>query len=65
MGEEILFYIECPCNCGRAVKVEVYPVPGYEDHVKDIQEVGNSIWQHLVNEHGMEGAIQYLHECDE
>ncbi|MEE9241456.1 MAG: hypothetical protein V3U53_09755 [bacterium] len=64
MAEEILFYIVCPCNCGRAIKVEVYPVPGHEDHIKDVEEVGNNIWQHLVGEYGLEGAIQYLHECD-
>ncbi len=50
------FYIVCPCNCGRALPIE------YSPFANDIPEFGNKIWQHLVHERGLEGAIQYLHE---
>ena len=64
MGLEVLLYLECPCNCGRVVKIDVMPEPGAEEFVRDIEKVGNKIWQTLVNEKGLEGAIQFLHECD-
>ena len=47
MGTEVLLYLECPCNCGRAVKVKVMPVPGAEEFVRDVEKVGNEIWQTL------------------
>lgn len=64
MGTEVLLYLECPCNCGRAFKVDVIHKPGAEDFVRNVEEVGNKVWQFLVNENGLEGAIQFLHECD-
>ena len=64
MGTEVLLYLECPCNCGRAFKVDVIQKPGAEDFVRNVEEVGNKVWQFLVNENGLEGAIQFLHECD-
>ena len=56
MTNEADFYIICPCNCGRALPIE------YSPFANDIPEFGNKIWQHLVHERGLEGAIQYLHE---
>ena len=67
MSEEILFYIICPCNCGRAIelKIEDFPAHSHEKVVQGIPETGNRIWQCLVDAKGLEGAIQFLHERTE
>jgi hypothetical protein len=30
-----------------------------------IENLGNMIWQRVVNARGLEGAIQFLHKCSE
>ncbi len=64
MLEEILFYIICPCNCGRAIelKIEDIPAHSHEKAAQEIPEIGIRIWQGLVDAKGLEGAIQFLHE---
>lgn len=59
MAEEAFFFIICPCNCGRALPIE------YSPFANDIPEFGNKIWQYLVDDKGLEGAVQYLHETVE
>ena len=53
-----LFYIECPCHCGRALPIEYTP----RANRIDINQFGNKIWTRLVSENGFEGAIEFLHE---
>ena len=54
--EEMLLYIICPCNCGRAIPLMSTSCPG------DITEFANQVWQRTVSEKGLEGAIEFLHE---
>ncbi len=54
--EEVLLYIICPCNCGRAV-----PLMSTSCSV-DISELANQVWQKIISEKGLEGAIEFLHE---
>jgi len=54
--EEVLLYIVCPCNCGRAIPLICTSYSG------DISELANQVWQQLTNEKGLEGAIEFLHE---
>ena len=56
--EEMLLYIICPCNCGRAVPLLRTSYSG------DISELANQIWRQLASEKGLEGAIEFLHESD-
>ena len=56
----ILFFIDCPCQCGRAIRMAL--TPAKPDKEYDIPEIGNKFWQQLVDENGLEGAIEYLHE---
>ena len=53
--EEMLLYIVCPCNCGRAVPFMCTSCSG------DISELANQVWQRFVSEKGLEGAIEFLH----
>ena len=32
---------------------------------REIQNLGNVIWQHVVDARGLEGAIEFLHERSE
>jgi len=54
--EEVLLYIICPCNCGRAIPLICASSSG------DISELANQIWQKITSEKGLEGAIEFLHE---
>ncbi len=54
--EEMLFYIVCPCNCGRAVPFMCTSCSG------DISELANQIWKKTTNAKGLEGTIEFLHE---
>ncbi len=54
--EEMLFYIVCPCNCGRAVPLTCTSYSGY------ISELANQVWQRVVSEKGLESAIEFIHE---
>ena len=54
--EEMLLYIICPCNCGRAVPLMSTSCSG------DISELANQVRQRLLSEKGLEGAIEFLHE---
>jgi len=56
----ILFYIDCPCQCGRAIRMALTPAKPDKDY--DIPVIGNKFWQQLVDENGLEAAIEYLHE---
>lgn len=56
----IIFYIDCPCKCGRAIRMVL--TPAKPDKKYDIPEIGNKFWQQLVGENGLEAAIEYLHE---
>jgi hypothetical protein len=56
----ILFYIDCPCNCGRAIRMVLPSAKPVEDY--NIPKIGNKFWQRLVNEKGLEEAIEFLHE---
>ncbi len=47
----------CPCGCGREL-----PIPN-TPFTHDIKEFGNIIWQQLVLDKGVEGAIVSLHEA--
>ncbi len=59
-AESILFYIDCPCQCGRAIRMVLTPAKPNKQY--DIPEIGNKFWQQLVGENGLEAAIEYLHE---
>jgi hypothetical protein len=54
--EEVLFYIVCPCNCGRAAPFTCASYPG------DISKLAKQVWQRIAGEEGLEGAIEFLHE---
>lgn len=56
----ILFFIDCPCQCGRAIRMALTPAKPDKDY--DIPEIGNKFWQQLVDENGLEAAIEYLHD---
>lgn len=59
-AESILFYLDCPCGCGRSVRMVLSPArPGKQ---YDIPKIGNKFWRQLVDENGLEAAIEYLHE---
>ncbi len=51
-----LFDIFCPCGCGRGLPIQNIP------YTHDIQELGKIIWQQLVKDKGIDGAIAFLHE---
>lgn len=58
--ESILFFIDCPCSCGRAIRLAL---PSEKPDINyDIPKIGNKFWQQLVSENGLEGAIEFLHE---
>ena len=59
-AESILFFIDCPCECGRAIRIAL--TPARPDKEYDIPAIGNKFWQQLVDEYGLEAAIEYLHE---
>lgn len=69
MDKNPLFQIVCPCKCGRAIGVEFKPTKTNEKfltHIddlsdQDIKNLANLIWQRVVEAHGLEGAIQFLH----
>ena len=54
--EEVLHYIVCPCNCGRAVPLTCTSYSG------NISELANQVWQQLISERGLEGTIEFLHK---
>ncbi len=55
-SEEMLLYIICPCNCGRAIPLISTSYSG------DISELANQVWQKITSVKGLEGAIEFLHE---
>jgi hypothetical protein len=57
--EEDVFQIVCPCGCGWVLPIE------YTPSSDDISEFGNKIWQVLIGEKGLSGAIEFLHENGE
>ncbi len=73
MKENTLFHITCPCKCGRVLAVEFHATKKNEKfipHIKKLDEqgienLGNIIWQRVVNARGLEGAIQFLHQRSE
>ena len=49
----------CPCGCGCGREL---PIPN-TTFTHDTKEFGNIIWQQLVLDKGVEGAIVSLHEA--
>ncbi len=60
--EAALIYIGCPCGCGKDLEIQIFPLEDTENMAEDIPEVGNSIWQQLVDDKGLEGAVEFLHK---
>ena len=61
-AQEMVIYIGCPCKCGRDLEVQLIPLEDDNEHVADdIGEIGNNVWQQLVDDKGLEGAIEFLH----
>ena len=61
-AEGTLIYIGCPCRCGKDLEIQLFPLEDSEHMADDIPEVGNNIWQQLVDDKGMEGAVEFLHK---
>jgi len=59
-AENILFYIDCPCDCGRSIRMVLSPVKPNKQY--DIPGIGNKFWRQLVDRNGLEAAVEYLHE---
>ena len=55
-------YFGCPCGCGKDLEIQIFPLEDTENMAEDIPEVGNSIWQQLVDDKGLEGAVEFLHK---
>ena len=47
----------CPCGCRRGLPMQNIP------YTHEMQEFGKVIWQQLVSEKGVEGAIAFFHEA--
>lgn len=61
-AEDTLIYIGCPCGCGKDLEIQLFPLEEDNEYIaEDIPEVGNNIWQQLVDDKGLEGAIEFLH----
>jgi hypothetical protein len=60
-AEGILIYIGCPCGCERDLEVQIVPCEESEPRKDEVPEIGNAIWQQLVDDKGLEGAIEFLH----
>ena len=57
-AESTLIYIGCPCGCDKYLEIQLFSL----EDTEDIPEVGNSIWQQLVDDKGLEGAVEFLHK---
>lgn len=73
MDDNALFHITCPCKCGRLMAIEFHPTKENEKYLPRVQKLdnqgienlGNMIWQRVVDARGLEGAIQFLHHRSE
>lgn len=73
MAKGALFHIVCPCKCGRVFAAEFQPIRINEKYIprvqqlgdREIRNLGNVIWQRVVDARGLEGAIEFLHERSE